>query len=85
MDYERFADRFLTEQGGPFTILDQLRHRGLIHVTEDFFSFEHELLADYFNAMEIHRRHDGSSELAVELRKPRNQRLIEFILPTLQR
>ena len=82
-DYERFAERFLAEHGGLLTILDQLRRRGLIRLTEDSFSFEHELLADYFNAAEIHRRHAGSAEFAAELRKPRNQRLIDLILPRL--
>ena len=82
-EYERFAERFLVEKGGALTILDRLRRCRLVRVTEDFFSFEHELLADYFNAMEMHRRHGGSAEFVAELRKPRNQRLIELILPQL--
>ena len=82
-EYERFAERFLVEKGGALSILDRLRRCRLIRVTEDFFSFEHELLADYFNAMEMHRQHGGSAEFVAELRKPRNQRLIELILPRL--
>ena len=82
-EYERFAERFLAEKGGALTILDQLRRCRLVRVTEDFFSFEHELLADHLNATEMHRRHGGSVEFVAELRKPRNQRLIELILPRL--
>ena len=82
-EYERFAERFLVEKGGALTILDRLRRCRLARVTEDFFSFEHELLADYFNAVEMHRQHGGSAEFVSELRKPRNQRLIELILPQL--
>jgi hypothetical protein len=82
-EYERFAERFVAEHGGSFAILDQLRRCRLIRLTDDFFSFEHELLADYFNAMEIHRKYSGSPELAAQLGKPRNQRLIELVLPWL--
>jgi hypothetical protein len=82
-DYERFAERFLVDHGGSLATLDYLRHCGLIRLNDGFFSFEHELLADYFNATEIHRRHDRSSDLTAELRKPRNQRLIELVLPRL--
>lgn len=82
-EYELFAERFIGEQGGSLTMLDHLRRCRLVRLTEDFFSFEHELLADYFNATEIHRRYRGSPEFATELRRPRNQRLIELVLPQL--
>lgn len=82
-EYERFSERFLAEHGGLLATLDYLRRCGLIRLNDGFFSFEHELLADYFNATAIHRRHDRSSDLAAELRKPRNQRLIELVLPRL--
>ena len=82
-DYERFAERFLAEAGGPLETLDRLCSSPLIRVTEEAFSFEHELLADYFNATETHRRHGGSPDLVDKLRKPRNQRLIELIIPWL--
>ncbi len=82
-EYERFSERFLAEHGGTLVTLDCLRRCGLIRLNDGFFSFEHELLADYFNATAIHRRHDRSSALASELRKPRNQRLVELVLPRL--
>ena len=82
-DYDSFAERFLEKAGGPLDTLDRLCHCPLVRVTDDAFSFEHELLADYFNAIETYRRHNGSPELAAELAKPRNQRLIELILPWL--
>ncbi len=83
MHYENFAERFLTDRRGSLTILDKLRSSRLIRINDDYFSFEHELLADYFTATEIHRRRGGSAELPAELRKPRNQPLIELILPRL--
>lgn len=83
IEYESFAERFLSEHDGSFAVLDHLRRCGLIRLTPEFFSFEHELLADYFNATEVHRRHGGSAEFTNELRKPRNQRLIELTLPRL--
>ncbi|MDP1572027.1 MAG: nuclease-related domain-containing protein [Vicinamibacterales bacterium] len=82
-EYERFAERLLAERGGSLATLDYLRRCGLIRLNDGFFSFEHELLADHFNATEIYRRHDRSSDLTAELRKPRNQRLIELVLPRL--
>ena len=63
IDYEGFAERFLAERGVSLTLLDKLRSTRLIRVDDDYFSFEHELLADYFTATEIHRRHRGSAEL----------------------
>ncbi len=82
-DYELFAERFLTDQGASVAVLDELRHCRFIRLTEDFFAFEHDLLADYFNAGEVLRRLNASADLATELGKPRNQRLIELVLPRL--
>ena len=82
-EYESFAERFLAHAGGPLETLDRLSRCPLVRVTDDAFSFEHELLADYFNAIETYHRHGASPELVAELGKPRNQRLIELILPWL--
>ena len=80
---ESFAEHFLAKAGGPLETLDRLCHSPLVRLTDDAFSFQHELLADYFNAIETYHRHSSSPELAAELAKPRNQRLIELILPWL--
>lgn len=81
--YEGFAERFLAEHRVSLPLLDKLRSSRLIRVDDDYFSFEHEILADYFTATEIHRRHAASGELPAHLRKPRNQPLIELVLPRL--
>lgn len=83
IDYEGFAERFLAEHRVSLALLDKLRSSRLIRVDDDYFSFEHEILADYFTATEIHRRHAGSAELPAHLQKPRNQPLIELVLPRL--
>jgi hypothetical protein len=79
--FERFAENFLAEEKASLTILDQIRGSRLVRVTDDSFSFEHELLSDYFNAEQLRRTFADFASLALELRKPRNQDLFELVLP----
>lgn len=82
-EYERFAEQFLRQQNASIGVLDQLKRSGLIRLTDEFFAFEHELLGDFFAATAVHRQHANDHSLANELKKPRNQKLIELILPRL--
>jgi hypothetical protein len=79
--FEIFAEQFLAEQQASLAILDELRNSRLIRLTDDSFTFEHELLFDYFNAEHLRRESIDAQHLSQELRKPRNQDLLEVVLP----
>jgi hypothetical protein len=79
--FERAAESFLVEQKASLEILDELRRCRLIQLTDDTFSFEHELLFDYFKAENLRRQVSNSQEFADELRKPRNQQFVELLVP----
>jgi len=79
--FDTSAERFVQSQHASLTVLDDLRRSRLIMLTDEYFSFEHELLFDYFRADELRRRCTDVSELAREVTRPRNQELLEFILP----
>jgi hypothetical protein len=80
-DFERRAEEFLSAQRAGLGHLDQLKSSRLISLTEDSFSFEHELLLDYFRAEQVRRDLVSPDQLAPELTKPKNQSLIPFLLP----
>ena len=80
-DFERVAELCIREQQASLTVLDDLRRCRLIVLTDEFFSFEHERLLDYFRAEDLRRRVGEIKELAAELKRPRNQGLVEFVLP----
>src|SRR5262249_34335461 len=79
--FERTAESFLADQHVSLALLDELRQCRLIELTDDFFSFEHELLFDYFKAEDLRRHVDDVEELAAQLKRPRNQELFDFLLP----
>ncbi len=79
--FERTAEHFLADQHVSLALLDELRHCRLIELTDDFFSFEHELLFDYFKAEDLRRHVNDIEELAAQLKKPRNQELFDFLVP----
>jgi hypothetical protein len=79
--FERFAEEFLATQGASLTILDDVCSSRLIRLTDDSFSFEHELLFDYFKAEQLRREVKDAGALSSELQKPRNADLFDLILP----
>src|SRR6266540_3879823 len=79
--FERTAEYCIAEQHVSLAILDELRHCRLIDLKDEFFSFEHELLLHYFKAEDLRRRVNDVEELAAELTKPRNQNLLELLVP----
>ncbi len=81
--FERTAERFLGEQRAPLARLDEIRQCRLVVLEDNLFSFEHESLLDYFRAEDLRRSVEGVDELVVELRKPRNAALLEFVIPRL--
>jgi hypothetical protein len=80
-DFERYSEEFLSSQNASLDLLDQLKSSRLVKLTDDIFSFEHDLLLDYLRA-EHERRKPLPSYLS-ELAKPKNQALIPFLLPRL--
>lgn len=79
--FETTAERFLAERQASLGLLDDLRACRLVEMTDDFFSFEHEMLFDYFKAEDLRRKITNLEDLAAELERPRNQRLLELVLP----
>jgi hypothetical protein len=79
--FDTTAECFLREQQATVAMLDELKACRLIQVTDEMFSFEHELLFDYFKAEDVRRRFSGVNELVGELKRPRNERLLELVLP----
>lgn len=80
-EFEITAEEFLAAQDCPLGVIDELRSTRLIQLTDDSFCFEHEALFDYFKAEYLRRRFKDVKELAAELRRPRYQDLVEFLLP----
>ena len=80
-EFERKAEYFLSAQQVNLSALDELMQCRLLDVSEDFVSFEHELLFDYFRAENLIREFPKVPELSKELRRPRNHNLFEFVLP----
>jgi len=80
-DFERYGEEFLIAQRAGLGPLDQLKSSRLITLAEDSFSFEHELLLDYFRAEQLRREFPSPDQLMIELAKPRNQSLVQFLLP----
>jgi hypothetical protein len=79
--FERTAESFVAGQRASLEILDELSHCRLIELTDNFFSFEPELLFDYFKAEDLRRQANDIKQLAVEVSKPRNQDLLELLVP----
>lgn len=82
--FARIAESMLEAAHAPIGILDELLNIRFARLSDQYFAFEHELLFDYFRAEGLHRRASGAPELVSELRRPRNNCLIEFVLPRLE-
>ncbi|MDE2572464.1 MAG: hypothetical protein KGM44_08085, partial [bacterium] len=80
-DCDVLAERFLAEHRAPLTALDDLLRCPLMDVAGDIVTFEHELLFTYMRASALHHNTTSIGELCANLRLPRNQTLVEFILP----
>jgi hypothetical protein len=80
-EFEWSAESFLLEQQVSVSILDDLLKCRLLDVSDDLISFEHETLFDYFRAEQLRRNYPTLDELSKELRRPRNEDLLEFIIP----
>jgi hypothetical protein len=79
--FETATERILAEHQASLEILDELRQSRLVELTDDHFSFEHELLFDYFRAEDLRRRESQVTSLAAQLIRPRNRDLLELVLP----
>ncbi len=79
--FETTAERFLIDKQGPLGVLDEMRACRLVELTNDSFSFEHEILFNYFKADALRRNTTVIEDLAAELQRPRNQQLLAFVLP----
>lgn len=82
-DCDAVAQRFLAEHQASLTLLDDLLNSPLMDATGDIVSFEHELLFTYLRSSALQYSVASFDELCDTLRLPRNQPLVEFILPRL--
>jgi hypothetical protein len=80
-EFEQLVDRCLEETQTPLRLLDDLRSCRLLQRNEDSVYFEHDLLRDYFAADELRRQNLPLDDLISELLRPKNQSLVEFVLP----
>ena len=78
-EFERHSEQFMADHDSPLTVLDQFKGSRLVRLTDDTFSFEHDLLFDYLRAEGV-RRKPGPLDMG-ELAKPKNQSLIAFLMP----
>lgn len=81
VEFVRKAELFFEEQKIALSDLDGMMRSRLLGVSEDFISFEHELLFDYFRAEAILRQFPEIPVLCKELKRPRNHELFELVLP----
>jgi hypothetical protein len=80
-EFERQAVLFFTEQQVSLAVIDELLSCRILQTGDEYVSFEHELLLDYFRADHLAYSSASSSDLVRELQRPRNVNLLELILP----
>jgi len=80
-EFERQAVLFFTDQEVSLTIIDELLSCRLLQVSDEYVSFEHELLFDYFRADYLAYSWSSVPDLVREMKRPRNWSLLELILP----
>jgi Nuclease-related domain len=80
-EFERQAVLFFSEQQVSLTIIDELLSCRLLQTGDEYVSFEHELLLDYFRADYLATSSSSISDLIREAQRPRNASLLELILP----
>jgi Nuclease-related domain len=80
-EFERQAVLFFTAQQVSLALIDELLSCRLLQIGDDYVSFEHELLLDYFRADHLAHLSSPISDLVQELQRPRNGSLLELVLP----
>jgi hypothetical protein len=80
-EFERRAVLFFTEQQESLTLIDELLCCRLLQAGDEYISFEHELLLDYFRADHLAYSSSSFSDLVREIQRPRNSSLLELTLP----
>lgn len=74
------AERSLSNTSVPVTLLDEIIASGLLDIAQEFWSFRHELIGQFFGAMAMNRKYESSEALSKELSRPRNRNLAEFTI-----
>jgi hypothetical protein len=80
-EFERRAVLFVTEQQKSLALIDELLSCRLLQAEDEYVSFEHELLLDYFRADHLAYSTSSLSDLVKEMQRPRNSSLLELTLP----
>lgn len=80
-EFERRAVLFFTEHQESLTLVDELLSCRLLQAGDEYVSFEHELLLDYFRADHLAYSSSSFCDLVREMQRPRNGSLLELTLP----
>ncbi len=80
-EFERRAVLFVTEQQKSLNLIDELLSCRLLRAEDEYVSFEHELLLDYFRADHLAYSSSSFSDLVREMQRARNSSLLELTLP----
>jgi hypothetical protein len=79
-DVWHVAEKVIDEEKVPITVMQEVLGCRLLEVEQGDCAFRHELLLRFLAAEAFTIRHAVSSELGLELSKPRNRDLAEFVL-----
>lgn len=82
-EFESIAERIADEQRMSIAIVDQVLSSGLIESSQGRCAFRHELLGIFFEANALIRHCSASNNLSLQLARPRNRRLAEFVTASL--
>ena len=78
--FEALAESFYRQEQAPLASVDELLRSRLVIAGDDYVSFEHELLLDFFKAQYLTRKSQATDDLASALSRPRNAHLLELVL-----
>jgi energy-coupling factor transporter ATP-binding protein EcfA2 len=82
-DFGSIAETVADEQRVSIAIIDQVLGCGLIDSSQGRCAFRHELLGIFFEANALIRYCSASGDLALQVARPRNRRLAEFVTAAL--
>jgi hypothetical protein len=82
--FEKLAESFYEQHQAPRSAIDQLLQSRVIAVSDDYISFEHELLLDFFKVQYLDRNAESSEQMVSSLRRPRNVHLLELAVAQIE-
>lgn len=74
------AEGVIAEERVSLRLIDELIGTGVLDVSQNFWTFRHELIGQFFSSLTFERKLSNPSLLAPELARPRNRNLAEFVI-----